>query len=121
MFGYKKGAFTDAKEDRMGRLEMANNGSLILDEIGNISHQMKVKLTSVIQNREVYKLGSNVAIPINIRLICATNTPIYHLATKDEFRQDLLYRINTVEINLPSLRNRTEDIPLLVKHFHELY
>ena len=121
LFGYKKGAFTDAKDDRMGRIEMANNGTLFLDEIGNMSYSMQVKLLSVLQNREIFRVGSSVPIPINIRLICATNNPIYQMIAKGEFRQDLLYRINTVEINLPPLRHRVEDIPLLVNYFQTRY
>ncbi len=121
LFGYKKGAFTDAKDDRMGRIEMANNGTLFLDEIGNMSYAMQVKLLSVLQNREIFRVGSSVPIPINIRLICATNNPIYQMIAKGEFRQDLLYRINTVEINLPPLRHRVEDIPLLVNYFQTRY
>jgi len=121
LFGHKKGAFTDAREDRIGRFEMANKGSLFLDEIGNLSLNLQSKLLSVIQNREVFKLGSSEASKIDIRLICATNIPIYQMLAKEEFRQDLLYRINTVEINLPPLRQRTEDIPFLVNHFLNTY
>jgi two-component system response regulator HydG len=117
LFGHKKGAFTDAQEDRLGRFEMANSGSLFLDEIGNLNLNLQSKLLSVIQNREVFKVGSSQAAKIDIRLICATNKPIYQMLAKDEFRQDLLYRINTVEINLPPLRQRTEDIPVLANHF----
>ncbi len=117
LFGHKKGSFTDAKEDRMGRFEMANGGTLFLDEIGNLNLGLQSKLLSVIQNREVFKVGSSQAKKIDIRLICATNSPIYQMQAKNEFRQDLLYRINTVEIMLPPLRQRTEDIPLLARHF----
>ncbi len=121
LFGHKKGAFTDAREERLGRFEMANGGSLFLDEIGNLNLNFQSKLLSVIQNREVFKVGSSHASKIDIRLICATNKPIYQMLASDEFRQDLLYRINTVEINLPPLRNRTEDIPALANHFLLLY
>ncbi len=117
LFGHKKGSFTDAKEDHMGRFEMANGGTLFLDEIGNLNLGLQSKLLSVIQNREVFKVGSSQAKKIDIRLICATNSPIYQMQAKNEFRQDLLYRINTVEIMLPPLRQRTEDIPLLARHF----
>jgi len=121
LFGYKKGAFTDAKEDRPGRFEAANKGTIFLDEIGNLSLPLQSKLLSVIQNRIVNRLGSVKEIPVDVRLICATNMPLYKMVDEGKFRQDLLYRINTVEINLPPLRERVEDIPLLVNHFLEIY
>lgn len=121
LFGHKKGAFTDAKEDRAGRFEVANKGSLFLDEIGNLSMPLQSKLLAVLQNREVTRLGTNVAIPIDIRLICATNMPIDEMVADSQFRQDLLYRINTVEIKLPALRERTEDIAQLCDHFTKMY
>ncbi len=121
LFGYKKGAFTDAKEDRPGRFEAANKGTIFLDEIGNLTMSLQSKLLSVIQNRIVNRLGSVKEIPVDIRLICATNMPLYKMVEEGKFRQDLLYRINTVEINLPPLRERIEDIPLLVNHFLEIY
>ena len=121
LFGYKKGAFTDAKEDRPGRFEAANKGTIFLDEIGNLSLPLQSKLLSVIQNRIVNRLGSVKEIPVDVRLICATNMPLYKMVDEGKFRQDLLYRINTVEINLPPLRDRVEDIPLLVNHFLEIY
>jgi transcriptional regulator with PAS, ATPase and Fis domain len=121
LFGYKKGAFTDAKEDRMGRFEAANGGTLFLDEIGNISLYQQTKLLSVLQNRVVTRLGSNQPIPIDIRLVCATNLPYTELANENRFRKDLVYRINTVEITLPPLRKRGKDIVLLAKHFTKLY
>ncbi len=121
LFGHKKGAFTDAKEDRAGRFEIANKGSLFLDEIGNLSLPLQSKLLTAIQKREVTRIGSNKVVPIDIRLICATNMPVYDMVTDNTFRQDLLYRINTVEIQLPPLRNRIEDIPLLTDHFVEKY
>ena len=121
LFGYMKGAFTDAKEDKAGRFEIASGGTLFLDEIGNLSFNLQMKLLSVLQNRTVTRLGSNIAKPIDIRLVCATNIPIDELISEKRFRQDLLYRINTVEINLPPLRKRTEDIPLLVEHFLCIY
>jgi two-component system response regulator HydG len=121
LFGHKKGAFTDAREDRIGRIELAHGGTLFLDEIGNLPLSLQVKLLSVLQNREITPLGSNKAVPIDVRIISATNLDI-HLAIKaGEFREDLLYRINTIEITLPPLRQRTEDIPLLAKHFLQLY
>jgi two-component system, NtrC family, response regulator HydG len=121
LFGYKKGAFTDAKEDRTGRFEMTNGGTLFLDEIGNISLQQQSKLLSVLQNRQVVRLGDNQPRPFDIRLICATNLPISELANENRFRKDLIYRINTVEIVMPPLRNRGKDIMLLAEHFIKLY
>jgi len=121
LFGHKKGAFTDAKENRIGRFEAADGGTLFLDEIGNITLQQQARLLSVLQNRQVLPLGSNTPIPINIRLICATNLDIQFLADEMKFRKDLIYRINTVEIIVPPLRERDKDIVLLAKHFIELY
>jgi len=121
LFGHKKGAFTDAKEDRAGRFELANNGTLFLDEIGNLSMTLQAKLLTAIQNRKVSRVGSNKDTPINIRLICATNMPLYDMVKENRFRQDLLYRINTIEIEIPSLRDRIEDIPLLANHFLKHY
>ena len=121
LFGHKKGSFTDAKEDRAGRFEVANGGSLFLDEIGNLNLPLQSKLLTAIQRREVIRIGSNKTIPIDIRLICATNMPIYDMVNDNTFRQDLLYRINTVEIHLPALRERMEDIKVLSDHFVEMY
>lgn len=121
LFGYKKGAFTDAKEDRMGRFEAANGGTLFLDEIGNISLHQQAKLLSVLQNRVVTRLGSTEAVPIDIRLICATNLPLSELANEARFRKDLIYRIYTVETKVPPLRERGDDIILLAKHFIAQY
>ncbi|MBU7577194.1 MAG: sigma-54-dependent Fis family transcriptional regulator [Flavihumibacter sp.] len=121
LFGHVKGAFTDAREDRMGRFEAANGGTIFLDEIGNISLQQQAKLLSVLQNRTVTRLGSNKATPIDVRLVCATNLPIQELANENRFRKDLIYRINTVEIIVPPLRKRGKDILLLADHFNELY
>jgi len=121
LFGHKKGSFTDAKEDRPGRFEIANNGSLFLDEIGNLSIPLQSKLLTALQRREVTRIGSNQSVPIDIRLICATNMPIYDMVADSSFRQDLLYRINTVEIHLPPLRERPDDIPLLAEHFTDMY
>ncbi len=121
LFGHKKGAFTDAREDRVGRFESAHSGTLFLDEIGNISLHQQARLLSVLQNRQVTRLGSNEPIPIDIRLICATNVPLAELANENRFRKDLIYRINTVEIVVPPLRKRTEDIMLLAKHFSKIY
>lgn len=121
LFGHKKGAFTDAREDRIGRFEAAQSGTLFLDEIGNISLHQQAKLLSVLQNRQVIRLGTNQPIPIDIRLICATNLPLAELANESRFRKDLIYRINTVEIIVPPLRKREDDIILLAKHFSKLY
>lgn len=121
LFGHKKGAFTDAKEDRAGRFEIASGGTLFLDEIGNLSLPLQSKLLTVLQNRIVTRIGTNKEIPIDIRLVCATNMDIHEMVQDNTFRQDLLYRINTVEIHLPPLRDRLEDIPLLSEHFIKLY
>lgn len=121
LFGHKRGAFTDAREDRTGRFETANGGTLFLDEIGNISLQQQAKLLNVLQNRQINRLGSNEVISIDIRLICATNVSISELANENRFRKDLIYRINTVEIVMPPLRKRGNDILLLAKHFSRLY
>jgi two-component system response regulator HydG len=121
LFGHKKGAFTDAREDRIGRIELAHGGTLFLDEIGNLSLSLQVKLLSVLQNREIIPLGSNKTVSIDVRVISATNLDIHHAVKAGDFREDLLYRINTIEITLPPLRQRTEDIPLLANHFLQLY
>ncbi|MAB48971.1 MAG: sigma-54-dependent Fis family transcriptional regulator [Flavobacteriaceae bacterium] len=121
LFGYRKGAFTDAREDRKGRFEAANGGTLFLDEIGNISLGQQVRLLTVLQNRQVTPLGSNEAIPIDIRLICATNIGPKTLADEKKFRKDLIYRINTVDITVPPLRDRGTDITELSRHFVSLY
>jgi two-component system response regulator HydG len=121
LFGHKKGAFTDAREDRAGRFEDAQGGTLFLDEIGNISLRQQAKLLTILQNRQVTRLGSNKPIDIDIRLICATNLPINELANDDRFRKDLIYRINTVEVNMPPLRKRGEDVKLLAQHFTKIY
>src|ERR1700739_1614044 len=121
LFGHKKGAFTDAREDRTGRFESGSGGTLFLDEIGNISLHQQAKLLSVLQNRQVTRLGSNQPVPIDIRLICATNVPLTELANEMRFRKDLIYRINTVEIMVPPLRKREDDIVLLARHFDKIY
>lgn len=121
LFGHVKGAFTDAREDRAGRFEIASAGTLFLDEVGNLPVSLQSKLLTVLQNREVTRLGSNKSRAIDIRLICATNKPLRELAAQKSFRQDLLYRINTVEIHLPPLHERVEDIRLLLEHFLLIY
>ncbi len=121
LFGHVKEAFTDAREDRNGRFEEADRGTIFLDEIGNISLPFQAKLLTVLQNRSVTKVGSNKTIPVDVRLICATNRHIQQMASQHLFRQDLLYRINTIEIQLPPLRERLEDIVPLAEHFLQLY
>ena len=121
LFGHVKGAFTDARDNRTGRFEAADKGTLFLDEIGNLSLPLQAKLLSAIQQRKVIRVGSNKPIPVDIRLVCATNLPIKEKVAQREFRQDLLYRINTVEIHLPPLRERKEDISLLADHFIRIY
>ena len=121
LFGHKKGSFTDAKEDRAGRFEVADNGTLFLDEIGNLNMPLQSKLLTVLQRREVTRIGTNKSIPVDIRLICATNMPLHEMIMENAFRQDLLYRINTVEIFLPPLRERLDDIPILAEHFLKSY
>ena len=121
LFGHIKGAFTDAKESRTGRLKVASGGTLFLDEIGNLPMSMQAKLLSVIENRRVTPVGSNESQPIDVRLICATNMPVSEMVVQKKFREDLLYRINTVEMSIPPLRERTGDIPLLTDYFKDIY
>jgi two-component system response regulator HydG len=121
LFGHKKGAFTDAKEDRIGRFETASEGTLFLDEIGNLPFSLQSKLLSVLQNRTITPVGSNKAIPINVRLITATNKPLLNLIKDNLFREDLLFRINTVQVEMPPLRIRENDILLLAEHFLKIY
>ena len=121
LFGHVKGAFTDARNDRAGRFEIASGGTLFLDEIGNLSLPLQVKLLAALQNQQVVRVGANRPVQVDVRLICATNQPIHEMAAAGTFRQDLLYRINTVEIPLPPLRERLEDIALLAGHFLDLY
>ncbi len=121
LFGHVKGAFTDAIKEKSGRFEIASGGTLFLDEIGNLSLSMQAKLLTVIERKEVIKVGSNKPVPIDIRLICATNNNIHRMVADESFRQDLLYRINTVEIQLPPLRDRTGDIPVLADHFLKIF
>ena len=121
LFGHKKGAFTDAREDRTGKFELANKGTLFLDEIGNLTLPLQAKLLSILQNRNVTRLGSNKEIPIDVRLICATNMPLYEMIKENTFRQDLLYRVNTVELQVPPLRERIEDIYPLIQFFLKNY
>jgi DNA-binding NtrC family response regulator len=117
LFGHVRGAFTDAKEDRKGKVEQAQKGTLFLDEIGNLSLQSQSKLLSVLQNRYVVRVGSNKQIPIDIRLVCATNCDLIKMVNEGRFREDLLYRINTIMIEVPPLRDRVDDIPILANYF----
>jgi two-component system, NtrC family, response regulator HydG len=121
LFGHVKGAFTDAREERAGRFEIASGGTLFLDEIGNLTLSMQTKLLAALQNREIFRIGSNKPVPIDIRLISATNKPLTEMISAGRFREDLLYRINTIQIILPPLRKRIEDIPLLADHFLIMY
>jgi DNA-binding NtrC family response regulator len=121
LFGYKKGAFTDARENKPGHFEIAAGGTLFLDEIGNLPLPMQSKLLSVLQNREILPVGGTQKIPVDIRLISATNKPLYSMVQEKSFREDLLYRINTIQIELPPLRDRRDDIPLLVSFFLKKY
>jgi DNA-binding NtrC family response regulator len=121
LFGHEKGAFTDAIKTKPGRFEIADKGTLFLDEIGNLSTSMQTKLLTAIERKEVTRVGNNKPTPVDVRLICATNVNIKDMVIENRFRQDLLYRVNTVEIHLPPLRDRVTDIPLLVDHFLRIY
>jgi DNA-binding NtrC family response regulator len=121
LFGHVKGAFTDARENRKGKFELACNGTLFLDEIGNLSLHCQSKLLNVLQNRKIVRVGSNIETDINIRLICATNRDLTKMVTEGRFREDLLYRINTIVIEVPPLRDRVDDIPVLAGHFLRIY
>lgn len=117
LFGYAKGAFTDAQKDTLGRFELAKGGTIFLDEIGNLPLHLQSKLLTVIQNRKITRLGEGKEREIDARIICATNAPIHEMVDEQTFRQDLLFRINTIELNLPPLRERTDDVKLLANHF----
>ena len=121
LFGHVKGAFTDAKADRPGKFEIANHGSLFLDEIGNLSYHLQAKLLTVLQQRSVIRVGDNTPIPIDIRLICATNRDLAEMVREGHFREDLLYRVNTIHLEIPPLRERPEDILPLARIFLEKY
>lgn len=121
LFGHTRGSFTDAKEDRTGKFEAANQGTLFLDEIGNLSLQAQSKLLSAIQNKSIVKVGSNKAIQVDIRLICATNCNLDQMVRDGLFREDLLYRINTIHLEVPPLRDRKEDILILADYFLKKY
>ncbi len=121
LFGHKKGAFTDAKEDRMGRFELASGGTLFLDEIGNVPLDLQAKLLTAIQHKQIIPVGENKPIDIDVRIITATNANLQQMVIDGTFREDLLYRLNTINIELPSLRNRLEDLELLANHFLQKY
>ena len=121
LFGHVKGAFTDARADRPGKFEVANKGTLFLDEIGNLSYHLQAKLLTALQRRSIVRVGSNTPIPVNIRLICATNRDLQEMVQKGDFREDLLYRINTIHVELPPLRERPEDIVPLTEIFLSKY
>ena len=117
LFGYTKGAFTDAHKDTIGRFELAKGGTIFLDEIGNLPLHLQAKLLTVIQNKKITRLGEGTEREIDARIICATNADIHSMVIQQQFRQDLLFRINTIEVNLPPLRDRIDDIELLSNHF----
>jgi DNA-binding NtrC family response regulator len=121
LFGHTKGSFTDAKQDRVGRFEAASEGTLFLDEIGNLTLPLQAKLLTALQNKRITPVGSNKAVDVDVRFVCATNMPLYEMVQNSEFRQDLLYRINTIEIRLPALRERPEDMEPLSTHFLNMY
>ena len=121
LFGYEKGAFTDARKSKAGRMEIASGGTLFLDEIGNLSMSMQSKLLTALEKRQISRLGSTATIPIDVRLVCATNANIRQMVEEGSFRQDLLYRINTIEIRIPPLRERGEDVLLLADYFLQRY
>jgi DNA-binding NtrC family response regulator len=121
LFGHRKGAFTDAREDRAGRFQAASGGTLFLDEIGNLPLHLQGKLLSALEQREVTPLGSDRAVAIDVRLVCATNKSLAQMCRAGDFREDLLYRINTVEIRVPPLRERMQDIAQLFEHFVDIY
>lgn len=121
LFGHMKGAFTDARDDRQGKFEIADKGTLFLDEIGNLSFHLQSKLLTAIESRQIVRIGSNRPIPTDIRLICATNRNIESMVAKGLFREDLLYRINTIVIELPPLRERGNDIVILTDFFLKKY
>jgi len=121
LFGHTKGSFTDAHENRAGKFETANKGTLFLDEIGNLSFHLQAKILAALENRQISRIGSNQLIPIDIRLICATNKNLDKMVSEGLFRQDLLYRINTIQIEIPPLRERGNDITILAEYFLNKY
>jgi transcriptional regulator with GAF, ATPase, and Fis domain len=121
LFGHKKGSFTDASDDKAGRFETADKGTLFLDEIGNLDLSLQSKLLHVLQSKELRRVGENTSKKVDVRLVCATNSPLHEWVLDQRFRQDLLYRINTVEITVPPLRHRKEDIPFLARRFFDRF
>lgn len=121
LFGHVRGAFTDAREERKGKFELAGNGTLFLDEISNLSLHCQAKLLSALQSRKITRVGSNKEISVDIRLICATNRDLGMMVAEGRFREDLLYRINTIVIDVPPLRDRVDDIPILANYFLRIY
>jgi DNA-binding NtrC family response regulator len=121
LFGHVKGAFTDARADRIGRMQAADGGTLFLDEVGNLPLHLQPKLLTALEQRQVVPVGGNRPVPIDVRVVAATNLPPERLGDETRFRQDLLFRLNTVEIELPPLRERHDDIPILVRHYLALY
>lgn len=121
LFGHKKGAFTDARDDRVGRLQAAEGGTLFLDEIGNLPLHLQAKLLTVLEQRQVVPVGSDKPVPIEVRVIAATNVPLDKLKDESIFRQDLLFRLNTVEVHVPPLRDRRQDIPEIARHYADVY
>jgi len=121
LFGHTKGAFTEAYKDKPGRFELASGGTIFLDEIGNSSLPLQAKLLHVLENRKITRIGSTIETPVDIRLICATNRNLHQMVNERRFREDLLYRINMVKINVPSLKQRKGDIPLLINHYMEVF
>ncbi len=121
LFGHVRGAFTDARDDRKGKFELASGGTLFLDEIGNLPIHSQSKLLNALQSRKVVRVGSNQSVPVDIRLICATNRDLNGMVAEGKFREDLLYRINTIVIHMPPLRDRVDDIPIMASHFLKIY
>jgi DNA-binding NtrC family response regulator len=121
LFGHAKGAFTGAEGERMGRLKAADHSTLFLDEIGNLPLHLQPKLLTALEQREIVPVGANKPVPINVRVVAATNATLEQLADAKRFRQDLLFRLNTIEVELPPLRDRRDDIPLLLDHYLGLY
>src|ERR1700723_1472734 len=121
LFGHVKGAFTDARSDRIGRFELADGGTIFLDEIGNVPLRQQAKLLRVLEAGEIERVGSSRSVRVNVRVISATNTDLRAACSSGQFREDLLFRLNTVELHVPALRERREDIPVLAVHFLSRY